>query len=203
MTRASIASGRPPIGGSRASPPPPARPISSAASRPRGGLRDRSPLTSFRPHPLEHALPGTESAPSGAAPAPARRGRRSRPPWPAPAAGGRGGRRSRPRSSTRCSPSSSWARGCCPTARCRARTGCGAPRRGRRPSPTGSGRSAPTTSWPTPSPCSSPSSSTRGGCCPDVPLWNAHVMGGRPFLANAQSAVFSPFTVPVYVLGLW
>ncbi len=38
---------------------------------------------------------------------------------------------------------------------------------------------------------------------PDVPLWNPHVMGGRPFLANAQSAVFSPFTVPVYVLGLW
>ena len=36
-----------------------------------------------------------------------------------------------------------------------------------------------------------------------MPLWNPHVMGGRPFLANAQSAVFSPFTVPVYVLGLW
>jgi Bacterial membrane protein YfhO len=38
---------------------------------------------------------------------------------------------------------------------------------------------------------------------PDAPLWNAHVMGGRPFLANAQSAVFSPFTAPVYVLPFW
>ena len=37
---------------------------------------------------------------------------------------------------------------------------------------------------------------------PDVPLWNPHVMGGRPFLANAQSAIFSPFTWPAYVLPL-
>jgi hypothetical protein len=37
---------------------------------------------------------------------------------------------------------------------------------------------------------------------PDVPLWNPHIMAGRPFLANAQSALFSPFTVPVYVLPL-
>ena len=35
---------------------------------------------------------------------------------------------------------------------------------------------------------------------PDAPLWNPHVMGGRPFLANAQSAVFSPFSVPAYVM---
>ena len=27
---------------------------------------------------------------------------------------------------------------------------------------------------------------------PDVPLWNPHIMGGRPFVGNAQSAVFSP-----------
>jgi len=38
---------------------------------------------------------------------------------------------------------------------------------------------------------------------PDVPLWNPHLMAGRPFLADAQSAVFSPFTAPVYVFGLW
>ena len=38
---------------------------------------------------------------------------------------------------------------------------------------------------------------------PDVPLWNPHLMAGRPFLADAQSAVFSPFTAPVYVLPLW
>ena len=31
---------------------------------------------------------------------------------------------------------------------------------------------------------------------PDVPLWNPHLMAGRPFLADAQSAVFSPFTAP-------
>jgi hypothetical protein len=38
---------------------------------------------------------------------------------------------------------------------------------------------------------------------PDVPLWNPHVMGGRPFLANAQSAVFSPFTMPIHLMSLW
>jgi Bacterial membrane protein YfhO len=38
---------------------------------------------------------------------------------------------------------------------------------------------------------------------PDVPLWNAHIMGGRPFLADAQSAIFSPFTAPAYVLPFW
>ena len=36
---------------------------------------------------------------------------------------------------------------------------------------------------------------------PDVPLWNPYIMGGRPFLANPQSAVFSPFSVPAYVLA--
>jgi hypothetical protein len=38
---------------------------------------------------------------------------------------------------------------------------------------------------------------------PHAPLWNPYIMAGRPFLADAQSAVFSPFTAPVYVLGLW
>ena len=38
---------------------------------------------------------------------------------------------------------------------------------------------------------------------PDVPLWNPHIMAGRPFLANAQSAVFSPFTLPSLVLPFW
>ena len=38
---------------------------------------------------------------------------------------------------------------------------------------------------------------------PDVPLWNASVMGGRPYLADAQSAFFSPFTAPVHVFSVW
>ena len=35
---------------------------------------------------------------------------------------------------------------------------------------------------------------------PDIPLWNPHIMSGRPFLANAQSAVFSPYSLPTYVV---
>ena len=35
---------------------------------------------------------------------------------------------------------------------------------------------------------------------PDVPLWNPSIMTGRPFEADAQSAIFSPFSVPAYVL---
>jgi Bacterial membrane protein YfhO len=35
------------------------------------------------------------------------------------------------------------------------------------------------------------------------PLWNPHIMGGRPFVANAQSALFSPFTWPSLVLPFW
>ena len=31
----------------------------------------------------------------------------------------------------------------------------------------------------------------------ESPLWNPYVMAGRPYLANAQSAIFSPFTGPV------
>lgn len=38
---------------------------------------------------------------------------------------------------------------------------------------------------------------------PDIPLWNSGVGLGRPFLANAQSAVFSPLSVPMYVLPFW
>lgn len=38
---------------------------------------------------------------------------------------------------------------------------------------------------------------------PHVPLWNPYIMGGRPYLADAQSAVFSPFSFPAYVLPFW
>ncbi len=38
---------------------------------------------------------------------------------------------------------------------------------------------------------------------PAIPLWNPYIMGGRPFLANSESAVFSPFSVPAYVLPFW
>src|SRR5207247_4818593 len=38
---------------------------------------------------------------------------------------------------------------------------------------------------------------------PDVPLWNPYLMAGRPFEANAQSAVFSIFTLPSVVLPFW
>jgi hypothetical protein len=37
---------------------------------------------------------------------------------------------------------------------------------------------------------------------PEVPLWNPYLMSGRPLLADDQSAVFSPFTVPAYVMPL-
>lgn len=38
---------------------------------------------------------------------------------------------------------------------------------------------------------------------PTVPLWNPHIGAGRPFLADGQSAVFSPFSAPSYVLPFW
>ncbi|MGH2967834.1 MAG: hypothetical protein ACRDK0_02040, partial [Solirubrobacteraceae bacterium] len=38
---------------------------------------------------------------------------------------------------------------------------------------------------------------------PDVPLWNPHVMGGRPFVAISQSALVSTFTWPALVLPFW
>jgi hypothetical protein len=37
---------------------------------------------------------------------------------------------------------------------------------------------------------------------PSAPLWNPWIAGGRPLLADAQSAVFSPFTLPAYVMPL-
>ena len=33
-----------------------------------------------------------------------------------------------------------------------------------------------------------------------MPLWNPHVMAGRPYHANSQSAIFSPFSTPAYVM---
>jgi hypothetical protein len=33
-----------------------------------------------------------------------------------------------------------------------------------------------------------------------IPLWNPYLMAGRPYLADAQSGVFSPFSLPAYVL---
>jgi hypothetical protein len=38
---------------------------------------------------------------------------------------------------------------------------------------------------------------------PDVPLWNPSIMTGRPFEADAQSAIFSPFSIPAYLLPLF
>ena len=39
--------------------------------------------------------------------------------------------------------------------------------------------------------------------CPHIPLWNPYIAAGRPFQANAQSAVFSPYNLPAYVLPFW
>jgi hypothetical protein len=38
---------------------------------------------------------------------------------------------------------------------------------------------------------------------PGVPLWNPYIMAGRPLLADGQSAVFSPFSLPTYILPFW
>ena len=38
---------------------------------------------------------------------------------------------------------------------------------------------------------------------PSGPLWDPDVSAGRPFLANMQSGVLSPFNVPSYVLPFW
>ena len=38
---------------------------------------------------------------------------------------------------------------------------------------------------------------------PGIPLWNPYLMAGRPLLADGQSAVFSPFSLPSYVLPFW
>lgn len=38
---------------------------------------------------------------------------------------------------------------------------------------------------------------------PHIPLWDPYIMGGTPFLADMQSAVFSPFSLPAYILPFW
>lgn len=38
---------------------------------------------------------------------------------------------------------------------------------------------------------------------PDIPLWNPWITAGRPFHADAQSAIFSPFNLPAYVMDTW
>ena len=38
---------------------------------------------------------------------------------------------------------------------------------------------------------------------PHIPLWNSHIMSGRSFLASPQTAIFSPFSLPAYVLPFW
>ena len=53
---------------------------------------------------------------------------------------------------------------------------------------------APTTSWPTRSCQLQPWTQYLRQRLPDAPLWNPYQGGGRPFEANAQSALFSPFT---------
>jgi hypothetical protein len=37
---------------------------------------------------------------------------------------------------------------------------------------------------------------------PSPPLWNPWIAGGRPLLADAQAAVYSPFSLPAYVMPL-
>jgi len=38
---------------------------------------------------------------------------------------------------------------------------------------------------------------------PHIPLWDPYIMGGAPYLADMQSAIFSPFSLPAYVLPFW
>jgi hypothetical protein len=38
---------------------------------------------------------------------------------------------------------------------------------------------------------------------PHVSLWDPNISGGRPFLANSQSGIFSPYNLPAYVLPFW
>jgi hypothetical protein len=38
---------------------------------------------------------------------------------------------------------------------------------------------------------------------PHIPLWDPYIAGGRPFAANAQSAIFGPYSVPAYILPFW
>jgi hypothetical protein len=38
---------------------------------------------------------------------------------------------------------------------------------------------------------------------PHIPLWDPYIMGGMPLLADMQSAIFSPFNLPAYILPFW
>jgi hypothetical protein len=38
---------------------------------------------------------------------------------------------------------------------------------------------------------------------PHIPLWNPYIMGGSPYLGDMQSAIFSPFSLPAYILPFW
>jgi hypothetical protein len=38
---------------------------------------------------------------------------------------------------------------------------------------------------------------------PHIPLWDPYIMGGMPYLADMQSAIFSPFSLPAYILPYW
>jgi hypothetical protein len=38
---------------------------------------------------------------------------------------------------------------------------------------------------------------------PSWPLWNPNISAGRPFLADMQSGVLSPFSLPSYILPFW
>jgi hypothetical protein len=38
---------------------------------------------------------------------------------------------------------------------------------------------------------------------PHIPLWNPYIMAGSPYLGDMQSAIFSPFSLPAYVLPFW
>ncbi len=38
---------------------------------------------------------------------------------------------------------------------------------------------------------------------PHLPLWDPYIMGGMPYLGDMQSAIFSPFSLPAYVLPFW
>ncbi len=44
---------------------------------------------------------------------------------------------------------------------------------------------------------------TRSELPGDDLLWNPHMAAGRPYLANMQSGVFSPFSLPSYLLPFW
>ncbi len=60
-----------------------------------------------------------------------------------------------------------------------------------------------TSSSPTPPRRSSRSPSAPARRCRQVALWNPDIGLGHPLLGDMQSAIFSPFSVPSYVLPYW